>query len=145
MKLIKDQLVKIMFRNGQHVEGIVDIWDKDYVLRSEDGKSVLIIQDPEQDIMLIKVVLRNDEEDGQHEEHKMAEESPKKSNDKPVVCDDIPLSEDLRHKKMAELYLAAAASERQTIVQKMRDHRIGEVKPINYGYPSILNKTKGND
>jgi len=146
MKLVKGQFVKIMFRNGQHVEGIVDIWDQDYVLRSEDSKSFLIIQNPEQDIMLIKVMSCN--EPAVEDSHEEQEKIPKPffPKDENVDPDDAfpdfsaldPMS--LRAKKIAQLHLAAVEEERKIIAARLNNHQITEFKPVRYGYPNILNK-----
>ena len=148
-KLLPNQLVKILFRNGTSVEGIVDIWDGDYVLRSEDGKSVLIIQNPEQDIMLVKVIL-NEEAPVAESLYEDREKRPKpvfsiqkEENEDPedAFSDFSGLdSMSLRAKKLSQLHLAAVEEERKIITARLNNHQITEVKPVNYGYPNILNK-----
>lgn len=52
------QHVKCILRNGAVAEGIVKEWtDKTVELKSVDGESILIIVHPNEDIMLIKIVL----------------------------------------------------------------------------------------
>jgi len=132
MKLLPNQLVKILFRNGTSIEGIVEVWDEDYVLRSEDGKSILIIQDPSQDIMAIKVILREQDLKRIEPKQNYAADDPDSS---------IPNPQELRAKKLAELHLLAAAQEKQDVINKLRNHNIGEIKQVKYSPPSFL---KGN-
>lgn len=156
MKLLPNQLVKVMFRNGASVEGIVDIWDEDYVLRSIDGKSVLLIQDPVQDIMAVKIILEDASitNETNIETHgnvaKVKNTSQLRDNrqqqlkeiSKRLQDDAVPTSMELRAKKLAELRLAAIAEEKRMVAEKLSNHTIGEVKPVIYGLPTIKIKSK---
>lgn len=135
-KLLPNQSVKILFRNGTSVEGIVDVWDEDYILRSGDGKSYLIIQSPEQDILAIKVMLNENE----ISEPKVLIKEPPPPVENSAS---IPTQEELRTKKIAELHMLKIAQEKQEIANKLNSHGISEIKPIIYGYPN-LNKIKGD-
>ncbi len=145
-KLVPGQLVKILFRNGTSVEGIVDIWDEDFILRSEDSKSYLIIQNPEQDIMLVKVMKEeNPKAESVYEDRENRPKpfipTQKDENEDPDFSEINPIS--LRAKKISELHLAAIEEEKKIIAARLNNHKITEVKPVQYGYPNILNK-KGN-
>jgi sRNA-binding regulator protein Hfq len=150
MQIEPNQEVKILFRNGTSVEGVVLVWDKEYILKSRDGKSILIIQNPEQDIMAIKVILNTAEPKtkNNYEYGVKKNVKPTIETSKVVTEDDDPdslqrFAMDLRAAKLAELRIAAAEEERKAISEKLKSHNIGEVKQTNYGYPSILNKIKG--
>lgn len=136
MKLIANQLVKILFRNGNSVEGIVEVWeDGSYILRSLDGKSILIIQDPVQDIMAIKVMLDSQEEIEMPEE--IARQSTIPAPPQPSVEIAEPSNDDLRHKKLAELRIAAIAHEKMMVAEKLRSHHISNTMPVKYTFPNL--------
>src|SRR5271170_6957020 len=52
--------VKCFLRNSTVVEGVVEQWGDTLQLQSLDGKSLLIIHQPAQDIVLTKVLLSDD-------------------------------------------------------------------------------------
>jgi sRNA-binding regulator protein Hfq len=143
MKLLQNQLVKILFRNGTSVEGIVEVWDPDYVLRSGDGKSLLIIQDPKQDIMAIKVILSEDHSKKPTDISEVEEVPEAVPEETPEECKELdPIR--LRAMRLAEIRREAAAADARLFKERLRSHEITESKPIQYGYPSILTKIKGN-
>jgi hypothetical protein len=136
MKLIANQSIKILFRNNTSAEGIVEVWeDGDYILRSLDGKSILIIQDPVQDIMAIKVML-----DDSQEIIEMPEDIATQSTippPQPTIEIIEASNDDLRHKKLAELRIAAIAHEKMMVAEKLRSHHISTSMPVKYTFPNL--------
>lgn len=59
----KDSLVKIYFKNGTVIEGIVLTWsDKKGLLRSLAGDSRMLIYNPVENVMMIKLLPSDEEE-----------------------------------------------------------------------------------
>jgi hypothetical protein len=129
MKLEKEQRVKLLFKNGLSIEGFIDSWvEGNYILRSLDGESLLIIQSPDEDIMAVKVMLHM---------QPAIKENPEKTASQP---EEPPSEQELRIRKLAELRLEAAAEERRIISSKLKDHHIGDVRKVGYGLPGFLKK-----
>jgi hypothetical protein len=130
MKLFKGQSVKILFRNNASVEGIVDTWEVDnYVLKSLDGKSFLIIQNPNQDIVLIKVIINDTAKVTVTDHIKPINVEPENTEE---------LNKDLRYKKLAELRIAKIEQEKKIIAEQLKSHTITNTAPIGkYIIPNI--------
>lgn len=137
------QHVKCFFRNGASVEGIVDIWDVNTAkLRSFDGKSVLIISHPSEDIMMIKIVLEIKSEYEYEEELPTISEAIQTQielqfDGSPPATDEVidPYSSNY-NKNLVELRKDLAVQERRIIAEKLKEHRptIGATK-VQYEYP----------
>ena len=139
MKLYPNQLVKILFRNGTGLEGVVEFWEENnYILRSLNGDSILIIQDPIQDIMAVKVTLPSDVEQQPIPQPIIQNELLKQPIIEEYVEPEEFNEQDLKIKKLAELYLERAKAERETISNKLKSHQINEVKQIKYDLPSFI-------
>lgn len=127
------QQVKIIFRNGTVVEGVVNVWENNTVeLKSLDDKSVLIISHPAEDIMMIKVSL----------EH---EEPPFKMVDKKIndawkdAVDKTDHRDPEQIKTLAELRVELNKQEKEIIAKKLREHRPSHSPQIGpYHYPSAV-------
>lgn len=119
MNVDKDQRIKLVFRNGTVVDGVVEEWSNAEVkLRSLDGDSILIIPHPTEDIMLVKIMLskletKSDPEQNKTELEKKFDQAHQTSN---------PYN-DLDNKNLADLKVEMAKQEREIIAQKLREHR----------------------
>lgn len=51
-----DALLEIYFKNGVSVKGRLVVWDEDVFVLESDNKNNLIVNDPHNDIMMIKVI-----------------------------------------------------------------------------------------
>jgi len=129
------QYIKCLLSNNSLIEGYVESWTSSQVqLKSLDGKSILIINRPDEVISVIKITL----------------DSPKKQENltdldkqfKQVY--DEPSGSDLRTKKLAELRILQAEQDKKIVAEKLKDHTIREVKKVQYGYPGFitLSRTK---
>lgn len=134
--------VKCFLRNSTVVEGIMEGCSSTIQLRSLDGKSLLIIHSPEQDIVLTKVLLP--------EEVTEPTDVPENVEPPPDTFGVItevkeesldPLT--LKAKTMAELKIQMAEEERKIIANKLKDHHPNTSqapRKVTYGQPGFLKK-----
>lgn len=139
------QHVKCLLRNNSLVEGIVKYWNTDRIeLQSLDEKSILIIPHPEQDIMMIKILLENisDKENSQKlnpPNHAFYSAELEKQIQETY---DLPSDDPRRIKTIAELKIMLAEQEKKIIVEKMKEHHLGDVRKVQYGYPGLNKKPR---
>ena len=131
------QHVKCILRTGAMAEGIVEEWFVNTVqLRSLDGESILIIPHPNEDIMLIKIIL---EKPAQKEKasHSLPNgivvnaELSKEIQDTQALPSDDPK----RIETLAKLRIMLAEQEKKIITEKVKSHSIGDAKKVKYEYP----------
>jgi hypothetical protein len=136
-----DQHIKCFLRNSTVAEGIVISWtDKEIQLQSLDGKSILIIHHPAQDIVLTKVMLPQ-EMTQKCEELSNIDFSPQNVEIAPQDQTEDPMF--LRAKSAAQLRVELAQQERRIIAGKLKDHHSTEApRKINYGYPRFFPKPR---
>jgi DNA-binding NtrC family response regulator len=136
--------VKILLRNNTIVEGIVQEWYGNVVkLQSLDDKSYVIIPHPEEDIILIKVLLEEVSEENAEEtepEPPAPEAVQTELEEQFQKVYEQPSGDPLREKNLAELKTMMAAQERQIIADKLKSHHLGETKKVKYGYPGFFKK-----
>ncbi len=145
MTPIKNQYVRVIFRNSSHVEGFVEQWsEQKALLRSSDGKSLLIIQDVCADIMAIKVYLEPQPE-AQLVEPKVTTEVQRKREidddfDAEVCKREENIDQYLRAKTLLELRKLQAEQDRKIIAGKLKDHMPTQVRVPKYELPGFLKK-----
>jgi hypothetical protein len=137
--------VKILLRNNTIVEGIVEEWYGNVVkLQSLDDKSYVIIPHPEEDIVLIKVFPAESGEVVEEKESELSlpepEEVKTELEEKFEQVYEQPSGDPVRDKNMAELKTLMAEQDKQIIINKLKDHNIGDVKKVKYGYPGFFKK-----
>lgn len=134
------QHVKCILRTGAMAEGIVQEWDNSIVqLLSLDGESVIIIPHPNEDIMLIKIVLdliKNEEMEPKvarqiiNEVKTDLEQKFQETLNRPD-----PFNTD-HNRSLADLKIEMAKQDRKIIMEKLRDHHPGSnSRKVTYGYP----------
>lgn len=150
------QHVKIVFRNGTVTEGIVEGWFNNVVqLKALDGESNLIITNPEQDIMLIKVWDEKfeepqpeptmpepprweDEEKANYSTESLRKEFQERLYGKDQTFEEAAATHDPSNpddrKSLAELRVELAKQERKIIAEKLREHRPSAYKPTQVPY-----------
>jgi hypothetical protein len=141
--------VKILLTNSTLVEGIVEEWFGNAVkLRSLQDNSYLIINNPQENIMLTKVFL------GEPTEETAEETADESSYTPPLMYEDPqteldqefeqvynqPSGDPVRDKSLAELKTLMAEQDRQIIANKLRSHHIGDTKKVKYEQPGFLKK-----
>lgn len=141
--------VKCVLRNNTIVEGTVLLWGKSAQLQSLDGKSILIIHDVQQDIVMTKVLLSvAAEEPAESEEivhHKPAAPVAATLEE---ACQLLATEEPedslaLRAKSVAELKIELAKQEREIFSKKLREHQpnlAGTPRKVAYEYPKFFKK-----
>lgn len=144
------QQVKVIFRNGTVVEGIVNVWENNTVeLKSLDDKSVLIISHPAEDIMMIKVSLEPEEPPFKMVDKGTHMETPdgrfqiaKKIDINDAWRDAVNETDHLdpeQIKTLAELRMELNKREKEIIALKLREHRPSRSPQIGpYHYPSAV-------
>lgn len=145
MILEKGTYVRIIFRNSMRAEGYVESWsDKQAVLRSDEGLSLLIIQDPIADIMLIKVFPESKEAAPTNdlptrpitEEIKRREEI---DDDFEKVKREASIDQYLKAKTLLELRKLQMEQDRKIVSERLKDHtpNHSQVK-VQYELPGFL-------
>jgi len=128
----KGQHIRCLLRNNLIIDGIVESWsDAKSVLRSLDDTSVYIIQHSAQDIVVIKIILKEPIKIKNDLSTQFEEELTKPSND------------ELRLKNMAELKTLLNEQEKKIIAEKLKDHHVnGDVKKVTYEQPGFFPKPR---
>ena len=128
------QHVKILLNNGTLVEGIVENWtNEEVILISLDRESKLILPRPNDDIMLIKIVLDTSEKSMPTEKSKRKPSTA--TSELQEAFDTLvesPTDTPGRTENLAELRIQLAEAERAIIAEKMREHHIGNPSGANY-------------
>ena len=142
MMPIEGQHIKCVLRTGMMAEGIVEEWLDNFVrLRSLDGESILIIPHPNEDIILIKIVLEKPKSEAQIIGDKIRAKQKETSLEQEFQeVYDQPSEDDLRVKKMAELKILMAEQDKKIIADKLKDHHIGDARKVEYGTPQFYKK-----
>lgn len=163
MKIENGQYIKLLFRYGNlTIEGVVESWEKDnYIIRSLTDESLMIIQSPQEDIMVIKIMPVMEPAEDNPPVVDLAKDcgikvilgALPKINDtgmKPekvsqaIVRDALGAEEitelELRTKKLAELHLMKIKADREMVANRLKDHTISETRKVEYGLPGILKK-----
>lgn len=129
------QYVKVIFRNGMQAEGTVAAWSDDKsVVNLPDNKSVCLIMNTKEDVLMVQMVndisetkigLREHMEELENQFHETYKE---------------PSVNDLRLKKLAELKQMMIEQEKKIVKEKVVDHSITTVQGPKYGQPNFFKK-----
>lgn len=119
-----NEQIKCIFRNGLVIKGIVEYWDIYAKLKSLDGKSILIIQRPVDDIMLIEIMIEP------------------QTSQLQKIADVIPSSpfNPEHNKKLAELKKELIEQDKNIIANKLRNHSPSTFTKVNYEQPRFSKK-----
>lgn len=134
------QHVKCFLRNTMVLEGIAEEWSNtSVVLRSMDGKSLMIVHRPSEDIIMTKVVLEEPEEIS--EEKKVVEETEAKQHIRGKLHEVMQPTgdEELDKLNINQLRQMVVDQDRQIIAQKRREHfgTPGNARTTQYSSPYI--------
>lgn len=125
--------VKILLRNNATVEGIVKEWSTEVIkLQSLDDQSYIIIPNPAQDIILIKVFLERPAEEKTEIKTKLEQRFQQMMEQ--------PSDNPIRNKSLAELKILLSEQDKQIVANKLKNHYPNEAKKVEYGYPRFLSK-----
>src|SRR5215472_9874207 len=121
--------VKYFLRNGMVLEGICEKdGGSEVVLKSLDGKSLMILHKPAEDKMMTKVVLVEETEEPLPEEELYNEPQPTDHtafhNQATAKLQEVQAEndQDLKEKSIEELRQMVQDQERQIIAQRRREH-----------------------
>ncbi len=139
------QHVRCFMRNSMVLEGIVDNWTAgEVVLKSIDGKNLMIVHHPLDDILVTKVVLKADEEISKEENHEEPD-FQSKYIDEPKAPIKEKLAEvlqsggdpELDKLNIQQLRSMVIEQEKQLISQKRKEHfgSAGNAKMTRYTTP----------
>jgi len=127
----KGQHIKCIMRNNLIIDGIVESWSgAQSVLRSIDNTGFSIIQHTDQDIVAIKIIIKDSVKIKNELEEKFEE------------VHQLPSSNELRIKNMAELKTMMAEQEKQIISEKIKNHHIKDIKRVIYEQPRFFQKSR---
>jgi sRNA-binding regulator protein Hfq len=123
------QFVRLFFRNGIQLEGIIEKWSNaESVLKPNNDENRLLIMQTKQDVMICKIIAN----------HVAPEELPKKLNELVSQFQEVyeqPSNDDLRTKSLAQLKMAMNKQEKQIIANKLKQHTPSNITRVNYGNP----------
>jgi hypothetical protein len=138
MKPNKDQHVKIVLKDGISIEGIVDVWSiSEVILKSIDGQSILIIPKPNEDIMLIKIILTENKKELKSPIEAKSELEQKFKE----TLENNPDPYDIeKNKTLAQLKIEMNKQEKKIISEKLKGHHASDIKPVQYSYPGFIKK-----
>jgi hypothetical protein len=121
--------VKILLKNNTIVEGIVEEWGDNIKLSSLEKDSYIIIQNPKENIVLVKIFIKN----------KLPQEKiDLEENFQQVV--QSPSEDPLRLKSLVELKGLMCKQDKQIISDKLKNHHIESNQLVTYATPNFFKK-----
>lgn len=137
-----NQHVKCILRTGAIAEGFVEEWSNVKVqLKSLDGESILIIPHPNEDIMMIKIIIGNICQKDTHSNSTAAYNETTNELEKEIqYTKDLPSDDPKRIKTLAKLRVMLVKQEKKIIAEKVKSHNIGDVRKVKYGQPEFFKK-----
>lgn len=147
----KDSLVKIYFKNGTIIEGIVIVWsDKKGLLRSPGSQNRMIIYNPVDNVMMIKLLAEEENIETQetNEEPIIKSATLNESEELEVEVESEDLQEDEseddseeeiqgplsiadRTKKLVKYRLSQAAQDKKNIAETLSRAALTKNPPLN--------------
>jgi hypothetical protein len=124
------QFVKLIFRNGTLMEGIVQQWSKTRsVLKSESSDDILVILQTEQDLLAYKIVAS----------YISPKELPHRLNQLEQQFEETrqqPSTDDLRLQSLAQLKVAMIQHEKKMVANQLKHHLPTQtIGKVQYGNP----------
>lgn len=137
MKLEKGQYIECALKNGWVVSGTVDNFNSTGLqLTRSDGKGIVIILRPNEEISVIKIPTPEPTEVQEIKEIPIASPKPQYN----AVLEQPDLDDPAKIKTLVELRKEYLNQEKEEIANKLRSHEVGEVKEVRYGYPGFFKK-----
>lgn len=119
--------VSISLSNGQLIGGMVEKWSREIIiLKQPAGTGITIITQPERDVIFVHILQDKEENITQI------------YNDWEELVESPPTIE--KPKKLAELKVLMAKTEKEIIANKLNTHSVGEVRTVTYGTPKFFKK-----
>lgn len=142
--------VLLMFRTSVSSEGFIESWSEEtgYILRTLSNDGFIIINNPKEDLIAVKIVCSSKEEVKQISNYiestinrqnvlisNKIKEQPNNQIDNSSQADEQDENLDFKLRKLADLKIMAAKQDREIISSKLKDHSFTEMKPVTYGIP----------
>lgn len=136
MIIEKSKHVICCLKNNAILEGTVESWsDDEVVLLSLDTLSRLIILNPRQDIVFVKIILESlKQKDLPELKRQISQELGQALQEEDV---------DLKNKSVQHLKALVVEQERKIIKEKTKDHQLGQPRSVNYYYPGTSIRQPG--
>ncbi len=131
----KGQHVQCLHRLGGTVEGTVEEWSEDQsILKSMDGRSLLIIPQTSEDIRLIKIIF-------------LEPSMPEIQNSVKAKLEDaqqLTGDPEIDGSNLKQLRRLVIEQDKKIITEKIKEHRLGETKRYEdkYELPGFLPKPR---
>lgn len=137
----KGQYVKCLMRNSTIIDGIVEEWSSaQAVLKTIDGQNLLIIQRPDEDIMVVKIALEAPKTPTARVKEKIIRKSKTEQIFEQKVAEPSDPYNVTRNKSLADLKVELAKQEKEIITSKLKEHYLGDTRKVEYGFPRISKK-----
>lgn len=129
MKPTEGQNIEVFFRNGMQISGIVQTYEaKEIVLKTEHNDNLLIITPLADDILMVKIIAPRPSL-----QEKVIHLSELEEQFEEVY--EMPNTEELRIKNLAELKTMMNKQEREILSQRMRAHIPNNMQIVQYNNP----------
>ena len=141
MELHKNTHIKCILSNNISIEGyFISSSNDDIRIYSLDKKSVIVINNPKQNVILTKIFLQEEME----QKSEIKEQAPPILEEEKieVVNNNNQENEDLKLKNLAELKILKNEQEKKIIAEKLRGHTITGASEVRYTIPSFFRINK---
>lgn len=136
----KGQYVKVVFKNGTQMEGIVESWsDKKSVLLAEDKQSLMVIMSTAEDVLAFKIILNYLSLEEAKRKLAETQEKFRQILQQPVKPEEIETQGltaiQIKGKNLAQLKSLMIEQEKKIIAEKIREHTLQDVRIPRYEQP----------
>ena len=137
------QHIKCIFKNGTIVEGIVEEWlATSVILKSLSDQSLMIILHPNDDIMMIKILVNEPEENSENipdppdtEPEFIQQQIRAKLKELEKPTENL----ELQNKNITELKQLAKEQDKQIMINKIKEHFPSHLRPSKSNYAAQSN------
>lgn len=150
---LQGKRVRVIFKNGMSVDGIVQEWsDSLSILKNEETENLLLIYETSSNVMMVHVIVKENEEivrprieNEQGASDYIEEEARREAinriqppDSEELILDHFEPDPTLRVQKLAELRKLQLQEHKKQLKQHIKAWRSGEVPQVKYTYPSKL-------
>lgn len=146
---LQDKKVRVIFKNGMSVDGIIQEWSNDLsILKNEDNDNLLLIYETSTNVMMVQVIVKETKEEWRkrradaiealEQEAKATYSEIKDPNPKELELECYEPDPTLRAQKLAELRKLQLQEHKKQLQQHIKAWRAGGVPQVKYTYPSKI-------
>jgi hypothetical protein len=142
---VKDFVV-LIFKNSIRVEGFVNFWSEKKIILESRNKDCFIVINDLSEVLAYKIIkdIQKQDQNNKSEKAESIRQALYNDYDTQSYMKDknIHRNEDgsLDIKSLAELRKMEAESERQIIINKLKNHRISGIQSVKYDTPRFFKK-----